>query len=88
MVRLNVKVMIFILLLLSVGHIIFDVYYSDSLASVEGDIVRENEIFVQGIQQGYEEAVIQLAQQVSTCEQVPLRIGNQSINVIAVGCLQ
>ena len=46
------------------------------------------EIFEDGAQYGYEQAVIQVARQVATCEQVPLIIGNQSINVIAVECLQ
>ncbi len=45
-------------------------------------------IFQQGAQYGYEQAVIQVAQQVSTCQQVPLRIENQTINIVAVGCLQ
>lgn len=45
-------------------------------------------IFQQGAQYGYEQAILQLAQQAITCQQVPIRIENQTINVIAVGCLQ
>jgi hypothetical protein len=41
-----------------------------------------------GAQYGYQQAVIQLMQQVSTCQQVPVMYGNQTINVIAVACLQ
>lgn len=46
------------------------------------------EVFQQGAQYGFEQAVIQVAQQAVTCEQVPLRIENQTINMIAVECLQ
>ena len=44
--------------------------------------------FQQGAQYGYEQAVIQIVEQAATCEQVPLRIGNQTINIFAVNCLQ
>ena len=44
-------------------------------------------IFQQGAQYGYEQAVVQVAQQAVTCEQVPLRVENQTINMIAVECL-
>lgn len=37
---------------------------------------------------GYEYAFIQIAQQAATCKQVHLRIGNQTITLIAVECLQ
>ena len=46
------------------------------------------EVFQQGAQYGYEQAVIQITQQAVTCEQVPLRVENQTINMIAVECLQ
>jgi len=45
------------------------------------------EVFQQGAQYGYEQAVIQITQQAVTCEQVPLRVENQTINMIAVDCL-
>ena len=45
-------------------------------------------MFQQGAQYGYEQAVIQTIQMAVTCEQVPLRIENQTINMIAVECLQ
>jgi hypothetical protein len=41
-----------------------------------------------GAQYGYQQAVLQLMQQVSTCNQVPVMYENQTINVIAVACLQ
>lgn len=45
-------------------------------------------IFQQGAQYGYEQAVVQVVQQAVTCEQVPISVGNQTINVVAVECLQ
>lgn len=79
---LDVRALLLIILLLVVGHIIFDVYSATS-----SDNGNAGEVFTQGVQMGYEQAVIQLAQEVATCEQVPLILGNQSINVIAVACL-
>ena len=46
------------------------------------------EVFQQGAQYGYEQAVVQIAGMAVSCEQVPLRIENQTINMIAVECLQ
>tara|TARA_Y100000034_G_scaffold32457_1_gene39804 strand:- start:171 stop:449 length:279 start_codon:yes stop_codon:yes gene_type:complete len=37
--------------------------------------------------QGVEFAVISIMQQASNCQQVPLTFGNQTMNIIAVGCL-
>ena len=45
-------------------------------------------IFQQGAQYSYEQAVVQVVQQAVTCEQVPISVGNQTINVVAVECLQ
>lgn len=46
------------------------------------------EIFQEGAQYGYEQAVVQVVQLAVTCEPVPLRIENQTLNMIAVDCLQ
>ena len=46
-------------------------------------------IYQQGMQAGYEQAVIQLVQQALTCQPIPItNIQNQTINMIAVECLQ
>lgn len=44
--------------------------------------------FQQGAQYGYTQAVTQLVQQAVTCQQVPISFQNQTINMIAVECLQ
>ena len=46
------------------------------------------EAYQAGAQYGFEEAITRLAEMAITCEQVPLRIENETFNVIAVGCLQ
>ena len=68
-----------VLLVITLVYIAFSEY---------GDWKQEKElgIFQQGAQYGYEQAFIQIVEQALTCEQVPLRIGNDTINVRAVGC--
>ncbi len=46
------------------------------------------EVFQQGAQYGYEQAVLQIVQMAVTCDQVPFWVGNQTINMIAVDCLR
>jgi len=46
------------------------------------------QVFQEGAQYGYEQAIMQLVQQATTCEPVPVFVQNQSINLIAVECLQ
>jgi hypothetical protein len=49
---------------------------------------KQSEIFQQGTQYGYEQAVLEMMQELSTCDQVPLFANNQTINAVAVECLQ
>lgn len=46
------------------------------------------EIYQIGIQAGYETAIMQLMDQLATCQAVPVFSDNTTINVIAVECLQ
>lgn len=45
------------------------------------------EIFQQGAQYGYEQAVLQVMGVASSCNAVPLRDGNLTMDVVAVDCL-
>lgn len=74
-------VILLVLLLAAILYIVFDKY---TLYKQQ----REFSAFQQGAQAGYEQAVIQVAQQASTCNQVPLRLGNQTMNIIWVDCLR
>jgi len=78
--RKKIIIALIVLLALTIGYIGVGKY---------GEWRDEKELGLleEGAQYGYEQAVIQLVQKVSTCEQVPLRIGDQSLNVIAVDCL-
>ena len=70
-----------ILLLVAIGFIGYN-YYANSRAS------QDQTIFTQGAQYGYQQAIVQVMQQASTCQQVPLTYNNQTISMIAVPCLQ
>lgn len=74
-------VILIILLVLSVGYIVYERYNQYRQQ-------KEFSAFQQGAQAGYEQAIIQVVQQATTCNQVPLRVGNDTINIIAVNCLQ
>lgn len=76
----KVVVILSILLVLTVGYIFVGLY--------SGWKQQKNiEVFQQGAQYGFEQAIIQISQQAVTCQQVPLRIENETINMIAVDCL-
>jgi hypothetical protein len=47
-----------------------------------------NGLIIQGQSEGYQYTILSIAQQAATCQIVPLTVGNQTINLIAVDCLQ
>ena len=77
----KIIVVLGVLLIIAVGYILINAYSNHKQEKNLG-------IYQQGAQYGYEQAILQVAQQVSTCQQVPLTIGEQTINVVAVECLQ
>ena len=79
--QIIVIIVLLILLVRTLGYIGI-VKYSDYKQQ------KDLGVFQQGAQYGYEQAVIQVIQTAVTCEQIPLRIENQTINMIAVDCLQ
>jgi len=76
----KIIVVLLIAFIASVGFIVFD-QYDEARAKEQLDILQ------QGVQLGYEQAILQVMQQASTCQQVPLFAGNQTMNLIAVACL-
>jgi len=46
------------------------------------------EVYQQGMQRGYEIAVKQLMEQLSTCNKIPLFADNVTMDAVAVECLQ
>ena len=70
-----------VLLVIAIGYIGITKYQ-------ETQIQKQLAIYQQGAQAGYEQAIVQLIQQAATCQQVPVTFQNQTINMIAVECLQ
>ena len=82
MKKQTIAIIALVVLLIIAGGYIGMGKYNDSREE------KELGLFQQGAQYGYEQAVIQIASMAVSCEQVPLRIENQTINMIAVDCLQ
>ena len=81
MKKINIVVFILALLLIAaLGYIIIDKYRAAQQR-------QQLSVFQQGIQVGYQQAILQLIQQVETCQQVPVTFQNKTINVISVDCL-
>ena len=70
-----------IVIIIAVGYIGFDKYQTYTQQ-------QELTAFQQGANYGYQQAIIQVAQQAkTTCQPVPLIVQDQTINIIAVDCL-
>ena len=70
-----------LLLFASLGYTGYSVYDEKALE-------KDTLIYQQGAQIGYEQAISQMFQQAGSCQQVPLTMENQTINIIAIECLQ
>ncbi len=73
--------LLLVLLVLALVYIVFDKYrdYQEQ---------QKFEVYQEGMQYGYQQAIIQVMQQLATCQPVPLYAGNATINAVAVECLQ
>jgi hypothetical protein len=78
--RITIIILV-ILLLVAVGYIAYG-------KIIQMQNKKQLTVYQQGAQLGFEQAIIQVAQQASTCQPVPLMVSNQTINVIAIECLQ
>ena len=76
-----ITIIVLSVLLLVAGSYIVYGFYSDAR------LQEQMEIYQSGAQVGYEQAVVQIAQMASLCQPVPLKVDNQTINIIAVECL-
>ncbi len=66
-----------VLLVLALGYIGLGMYASWNQANQ-----------LNSAQYGYSQAILTIAQQAATCQQVPLMVGNETINIIWIDCLQ
>jgi len=71
---------LFIALVIAMAYIAVD-RYNEVKAQEQLDILQ------QGVQIGYQQAILQIMQQASTCQQVPLFADDQTMNLISVECL-
>ena len=73
-----------ILLVLALGYIGYE-KYSDYQYN------QDNTLYQQGAYLGYNQAIMQIVEQVNTCQPIPLNykddIGNHTINVLKMECL-
>ena len=76
-----VIVVLFSLLIGALGYIGIGKYQNNQFEM-------KQEIFELGAQYGYEQAVVSVINIASSCEAVPLRNGNVSLDVVAIECLQ
>jgi hypothetical protein len=49
---------------------------------------RDLAIYQDGAAYGYQGAIVQIFQKASQCDQVPIYVQNQTINLVAIECLQ
>lgn len=74
-------IVLVILLLVALGYIGYSYYDQKQLT-------KQTIILQQGAQIGYQQAVLQLYSEAIKCNSVPVTIQNQTINLIAIECLQ
>ena len=77
----TITIVLIILLAVALSYIVFD-QYNAIQQRVQLNVYQE------GVQFGFEQAILQVVNQAATCQQVPLVFNNQTINMIAVECLQ
>ena len=70
-----VMVVLIVLLILAIGYIGVSKYIAWNQSTQLG-------VF----QEGAQYAVMTIAQQAATCQQIPLTVGNQTINIVAIEC--
>ncbi|MFT4343211.1 MAG: hypothetical protein ACMXYE_00520 [Candidatus Woesearchaeota archaeon] len=80
-----IVIVLAVLLVVAIGYIFMDKWQTSREA-------RQVELFQEGAQIGYEQAIFQLINAAATCQPVPvfaaLEEGNVTLNLIAVECLQ
>ena len=87
--KISSLIIIIIILLVLLGVSIFYIAYDKyDRFQKEKQLSENTKIYQQGAQAGFEQAIITIAQQASTCNQVPLRLGNQTMNIIWIDCLR
>ena len=82
------NILLIVLLICIAGYAGYGKYAEYKETKENDETTKQNNLMLQGAQIGAQQAIIAIAQQVAQCNQVPLIIGNQSITIVAVDCLQ
>jgi len=77
-----------LLIIILSALLLLAVFYIAVIKVSEQNTVKMQSAYNQGVQAGYESAVNQLLDQLSTCQPVPVFFDNVTLNAIAVECLQ
>jgi len=73
------SVVVSVLFICAIGYIVYSLY-----SQMQNQ--KQLSAFQQGAQYGYEQTILQIVQQSTACQQVPLYAENKTTNLIAVGC--
>ena len=84
MVEGSTKAVVWILLAVILVLLLFISYIFLVRPAYTGFVTEKQ---VEGYQVGYQNVILQIMQQASTCQAVPLTIGNQTMNLIWIDCL-
>ncbi len=78
----NKKIIIFlvVLLLISLSYIAFQKYEENKKNKLD-------QIYKQGLEDGYSESIKQIIDALATCQPVPIYAGEKVVNAIAIECL-
>ena len=81
---------IFILLFLSSVSLYGGYWYGNNYKDIKEQraINLNNTVFSIGANYGYEQALLQIVKVAAQCKEVPITLYNETINLIAVECLQ
>lgn len=72
-----VIIILIILLVVAAGYIVYTKFQAS-----------QQQKMLSVAQFGYQQAIIEIMEQALKCEQVPLYAGNDTLNIVAVECLQ
>ena len=81
--------LIILVVVLTAGFFIFAVYMGiTGYVAMSQNPIENEQIFQQGLQIGYTEAVLQIMNLSLSCQPVPVYAGNATVELIAVDCLR
>lgn len=77
-----------ILLIITIAYIAADKYTTHKATQESEKLKQEQELYLKGLNDGYERAVLEMFKKTSQCAPIPLQVANNTLNIIAMECLQ